>query len=107
MSNGHNSQAESYYSKKIISYIDGALTAEEKSEFEAFVQTHPEFEQKLSSKQSEFALIQSLIPKHEMNPELLESLENEMKQSAFDLLKSTSPNWSQRMKNFWEEWTNR
>ncbi len=32
------------YQKKIVSYIDGSLSPDERSEFEAFVRTNPEFE---------------------------------------------------------------
>jgi anti-sigma factor RsiW len=38
------------FEKKIIPYLDGSLSIEETSEFEAFISTHPEFEKKIKAK---------------------------------------------------------
>ena len=35
---------DSKFQKKILGYLDGSLSSEDKSEFEAYVRTHPEFE---------------------------------------------------------------
>ena len=50
------------FEKKIVPYLDGSLSTEEASEFEAFVFTHPEFENKIKSKQQEVELLRSRIP---------------------------------------------
>jgi anti-sigma-K factor RskA len=95
------------YQKKIVAYLDGSLAADEKSEFEAFVRTHPEFEAQIKSKEQELMLLRSRIPATTLSAESLSSLENEMKQSIFNLLKEEPKNFLDRVKNSWEEWTNR
>ena len=95
------------YQKKIIAYLDGSLSPDEKSEFEAFVRTHPEFEAQIKVKEEEFSHLKSLIPAMTLSKESIESIENEMKQSIFNLLKEEPKNFMDRVKNSWEEWINR
>jgi hypothetical protein len=95
------------YKKKITSYLDGSLTADEKSEFEAFVRTHPEFESLLEVKKGEVLLLKSMIPAVIPSRETCEFLESEMKMSVFNLLKGRPKNITEKIKNFWEEWINR
>jgi anti-sigma factor RsiW len=95
------------YHKKIIPYLDGSLSHDERSEFEAFVQTHPEFEAEIRSKEEEIHLIRSLIPTIAFSPETAESIENEIKQSAFHLLKEPPKNFFHSLKLNIEEWLSR
>lgn len=95
------------YQKKIISYLDGSLSAEEKSEFEAFVRTHPDFEAQIKVKENELSLLKTMIPGATLSSEALESIESEMKMSIFNLLKEEPKNLMERMRNSWEEWINR
>ncbi len=96
-----------YYDKKIVPYLDGSLSQEETAEFEAFVLTHPEFEQKITSKKTEIELIRSMIPSMAMSHETQESLENEMRSSIFNLLKEEPKTLIDSLKLKWEEWSSR
>lgn len=96
-----------YYDKKIVPYLDGSLTQEEIAEFEAFVLTHPEFEEKIVSKKNEIELIRQMIPSMSMSPETQESLENEMRASIFNLLKEEPKSLMDSMKLKLEEWFSR
>lgn len=100
-------RSENVYKKKIISYLDGSLSAEDKSEFEAYVRTHPEFEAEINKKTEELSALQGKIPAATLSATGLESLESEMKQSIFNLLKEEPKNLMDRVKNSWEEWINR
>lgn len=91
------------YQKKIISYLDGSMSADDKAEFEAFVSTHPEFESQIKVKEDELSLLKSLIPVMTLSPEALESIEGEMKQSIFNLLKEEPKTLMDRVRNFWED----
>lgn len=98
---------KNYYEKKIVPYLDGSLTAEETAEFEAFVLTHPEIEQKIKSKRDEIELIRSMIPSVRLSPETQESLDNEFRASAFNLLREEPRGIFDHIRNKWEDWTNR
>ena len=100
-------RSENVYKKKIISYLDGSLSSEDKSEFEAYVRTHPEFEAEINKKNEELAALQAMMPAATLSRQDLESLEGEMKQSIFNLLKEEPKNVMDRVKNSWEEWINR
>lgn len=95
------------FQKKIIPYLDGTLSVEEQSEFEAFVSTHPEFESQIKSKENELSLLRSMIPVVEFSRETQSSLDNEMKQSSFNLLKEEPRNLFDRVKTNLEDWLNR
>jgi len=98
---------DSKYIKKIISYLDGSLSPDEKSEFEAYVRTHPEFESVIQKKELELSFIKGLIPATPMSAEVAESLDNEMKLSIFNLLKEEPKNFLEKVKYSWEEWISR
>ena len=98
---------DSKFQKKILGYLDGSLSIEEKSEFEAYVRIHPEFETLIQKKESELSLLKSLIPASLLTQETAESLDNEMKLSIFNLLKEEPRNFMDRVKNSWEEWISR
>ncbi len=95
------------YQKKIISYIDGSLLPDERSEFEAFVRTNPEFENQLKKKEEELNLIKSLIPVAQISKDSLEALEAEMKVSVFNLLKDEPKGFMDRLSSAWEDFINR
>ncbi len=97
----------SNYQKKIISYLDGSLSPEEHSEFEAFVRTHPEFEASIKAKENELFLLKSLIPSIQLSRESEEALEREMHQSVLNLLKERPQNLWEQTKIKFEEWFNR
>lgn len=95
------------YQKKIQAYLDGSLSIEDKSEFEAYVRIHPEFEAQIQKKELELSLLKSLIPAAILPQETAESLDNEMKLSIYNLLKEEPRNFMDKVKNSWEEWISR
>lgn len=95
------------YHNKIMPYLDGTMSAEDRAEFEAFVLTHPEFEQEIKTKQEELALLKSLIPSIHLSKESHASLDLEIKQSVLNLLKPEPKNIWDSVKLKFEEWTNR
>lgn len=95
------------FQRKITPYIDGTLNPEERAEFEAFVATHPEVESQVKKKEDELALLKSMIPVVEFSRSTKESLDGEMKQSVFNLLKQEPKNLVDRIKSSFEEWINR
>lgn len=100
-----NTNQTSYapFKKQIISYLDGSLSADERSEFEAFVATHPEFESDIRTKEDEVNLIKSLIPMAIMAKETETSLENEVRTSIFNLLRKERSSVWEKLKDSWEE----
>lgn len=96
-----------YYDKKIVPYLDGSLSQEEIAEFEAFVLTHPEFEEKIISKKNEIELIRRMIPNVSMSTATQESLENEIRSSIFNLLKEEPKSLIDNVRLKLEEWTSR
>ncbi len=98
---------QNLYSKRIIPYLDGALSAPERAEFEAYVHTHPEFETQIKTKQDELAVVRSLIPAPMMARDALDTLENEIRESVLNLLREEPRNLRGRMKDAWEEWLSR
>ena len=98
---------DSKYQKKILGFLDGSLSADDKAEFEAYVRTHPEFETQIKKKEDEILFLKSLIPAGLMSKETAESLNNEMKLSIFNLLRQEPKNFMERVKSSWEDWVNR
>jgi anti-sigma factor RsiW len=95
------------FQKKIVPYLDGSLSKDEKSEFEAFVLTHPEFEEQINFKKNEISLLQSMIPQAMLTKESAETLENEMRASVFNLLKEEPKSFFDSLRIKWEEFVNR
>ncbi len=95
------------YQKKIVPYLDGSLSKDEASEFEAFILTHPEFETQVQNKQQEIQLLKNLIPAVQLSKESAETLENEMRASIFNLLKEEPKGLWDSLRIKWEEWINR
>ncbi len=99
--------SEHQFEKKITPYLDGSLSQEEVSEFEAFVLTHPEFEAKIKSKKDEIQLIKKMIPEVFLSRETSQTIQNEMKASVFNLLRQEPKTLTDKFKMKWEEWINR
>jgi anti-sigma factor RsiW len=95
------------YQKKIGPYLDGTLSQEELAEFEAFVMTHPEFETHIRTKQEEIQLLRSQIPAVALGQEALESLETEIRESVFNLLRQEPRSFWDGVKQSMEEWLSR
>ena len=95
------------YHKKIVPYLDGTLSQDDKAEFEAFVLTHPEFESEIKTKQEELALLRSLIPQATLEAQALEGLKAELKSSVNNLLKVEPKNFWDGLKMKWLDWLNR
>lgn len=95
------------FEKKIIPYIDGTLSTDDRNEFEAFVATHPDFQATLKVKQDEIFAIRSLIPNVSLSASSKATLEGEMKTSVFNLIKERPKNIVEYVKNFYQEITNR
>ncbi|MGE3611370.1 MAG: zf-HC2 domain-containing protein [Bacteriovoracaceae bacterium] len=91
------------YQNKIAAYLDGTLSQEEKAEFEAFVRTHPEFENEIKNKENEISLIKSLIPHGEVFARSYQDLEKEMRSSVFNLLKEPQRSPWQKVNDWLEE----
>lgn len=95
------------YQKKIVPYLDGSLSKDEKSEFEAFVLTHPEFEEQINTKKNEISLLRNMIPQVSLSKESAESLENELRASVYNLLKEEPKSIFDSLRIKWEEFVNR
>lgn len=95
------------YQKKIVPYLDGSLSKDEKSEFEAFVLTHPEFEEQINTKKNEIELLRNMIPQVQLSRESAESLENELRASVYNLLKEEPKSIFDSLRIKWEEFVNR
>lgn len=95
------------YQKKIVPYLDGSLSKDEKSEFEAFVLTHPEFEEQINTKKNEIELLRNMIPQVQFSKESAESLESELRASVFNLLKEEPKGFFDSLRIKWEEFVNR
>lgn len=95
------------FEKKIVPYLDGSLSKDESSEFEAFVLTHPEFETEIKNKKNEIQKLRSMIPVAQLSTDAHEALDNEMRASIFNLLKEEPKTFMESFKMKWEEWTNR
>lgn len=98
---------EKNYQKKIVPYLDGSLSKDETAEFEAFVRTHPEFQEQIRSKQEEIEILKSKIPAAALTQESHDSLAREMKSSIFNLLKEEPKSLFDNVRIKWEEWINR
>jgi hypothetical protein len=95
------------FERKIVPYLDGSLSKEETSEFEAFVLTHPEFESEIKSKKEEIERLKAMIPVAILSQEALEGLDTEMRTSIFNLLKVEPVSFLDKIKMRWEEWMSR
>lgn len=95
------------YQKKIMSYLDGSLSKDDHAEFEAFVMTHPEFEELIRSKEDEVNLLKSLIPTAVVSPMMLQGLQSELKTSVYNLLREDSTSTWEKLKLAWEDWISR
>ncbi len=95
------------FEKKIVPYLDGSLSKDELSEFEAFVMTHPDFEERIKSRREEVQLIKDMMPAALISSEAKESLELEMKASIFNLLKEEPKSLFDSLRIKWEEFRNK
>ena len=95
------------FEKKITPYLDGSLSNDDKSEFEAFVLTHPEFEQKIKLKQEEVENLKKMIPRALISKDSLESIQNEMRSSVFNLLKEKPKHFFDILRIKFEDWRKR
>lgn len=94
------------FQKKIIPYLDGSLTREETAEFEAFVLTHPEFENKIKEKRNELEAIRAMIPAALLTKSSQESMETEMRTSIYNLIKEEPRGLMDRIRIKWEDFLN-
>jgi hypothetical protein len=95
------------FQKKIVPYLDGSLSKDDRAEFEAFVLTHPEFEEQINHKKNEIELLRNMIPVPMIARETIESIENEMRASIFNLLKEEPKGIFDSFRIKWEEFVNR
>lgn len=101
------SEAQSYFNKNVTAFIDGSLHPQAQAEFEAFLRTHPEFITHIEAKQAELDYIKSFIPKAEFTRNIKETLNTEIKQSVFLLVRPKNANFFEKIKMSVEEWVNR
>jgi hypothetical protein len=104
LENNNNYQS---FEKKIIPYLDGSLTMEDASEFEAFVSTHSEFEKKVRAKEQEIENLKKMIPVAVITKDSLESIQSEMRVSIFNLLTEEPKGFFDHVRIKWEEWRSR
>lgn len=104
--NEMNSNFKSF-ERKIVPYLDGSLPMDEVSEFEAFVSTHPDFQEQIKNRQQEIQLIRQMIPVALISDESKESLESEMHTSIFNLIKEEPSGLFDSIRIKWEDWQNR
>ncbi len=95
------------FEKKIIPYLDGSLSIEETSEFQAFISTHPEFEKKIKAKELEIENFKKMIPAAVISKETLESIQTEMRVSIFNLLSEEPKSFFDHWRIKWEDWRSR
>lgn len=95
------------YKRKITSYIDGSLSPEETSEFEAFVSLNPEFQFEVDKKKQEIELLKTMMPQVELSSEEQEALEEEMKASIFNLIQEKPEGFLDSIRIKWENRFNR
>lgn len=91
------------YQKMIVPYLDGSLSVADRAEFEAFVMTHPEFESQIRVKSEELNFLKGLIPAAIIGKETEISLENEIRDSIFHLLRKEPTSLWERIKYGWED----
>jgi len=94
------------FQKKIVPYLDGSLSKEETAEFEAFVLTHPEFENKIKEKRDELETIRAMIPAGLLTKESQESMESEMRTSIYNLIKEEPRGFMDTVRIKWEDFLN-
>ncbi len=94
------------FQKKIVPYLDGSLSKEETAEFEAFVLTHPDFENKIKEKRNELESIRAMIPAGIMTKSSQESMEEEMRASIFNLIKEEPRGLMDKIRIKWEDFLN-
>lgn len=95
------------YKRKITSYIDGSLSPEESSEFEAFITLHPDFQTEVEKKKQEIELLKTMMPAAELSSEEQEALEEEMKTSIFNLIQEKPEGLFDSIRIKWENRFNR
>lgn len=95
------------FEKKIIPYLDGALSKEEHAEFEAYVRTNPELNAKVRARQEEVQLLTEKIPASVLSAASREALETEMRTSIFNLLREEPEGLFDGLRIRWEEFRNR
>lgn len=95
------------YQKKIVPYLDGSLEPQDKSEFEAFVSTHPDFEKLVKERESEIIRLQKMIPSMDPSEDSRESLQTEMKASVDNLFEEVPQGRWKNLKLKIEDWLNR
>lgn len=95
------------YHKKIVPYLDGSLSADERSEFEAYVHTHPDFESEIEAKRQEVETLKASIPAVSLSKRALDSLDAEIKQSVFNLLKEEPKSFWDSVKIRLDDWLSR
>jgi hypothetical protein len=68
---------------------------------------NPNLKEELRHKEKEVETILSFIPQVDLHKETLRTLERELKQSVFSLLRKKPKNLWENFKNRYEEWINR
>lgn len=95
------------YQKKITPYLDGTLNPHDRNEFEAFVATHPEFQVLVQKRREEINLILEMIPSAKMTKTAAASLNEEIRESVFNLLRPEKRTLWQSVELKIEDWLNR
>lgn len=88
------------YQKKMTAYLDGTLPATERSEFEAYVETHPDFAQMFNKKKEEIEFLKSIIPEAKLSEESSDSLKSEINFSVKQLLSDEEEGMFSKFKSF-------
>ena len=92
-----------HFARKIPAYFDGTLKESERTEFEAYVGSHPEFADYFRKKEVEQNSIKMRIPNTELDSVALEALESEVKEVIKNLFHEDDASLSKRVGNWFKE----
>jgi|GEM_PF-6032920 len=93
--------------QRINSYLDGTLSSDERSKFEAMMRLDKTLSLKVREKKEEYDLFCRLIPNQRPTPESFEMMQTEMRNSVFDLVEEKPDSFSDLVRIKWENLINR
>jgi len=92
-----------HFAKKIPAYFDGTLRDSERTEFEAYVGTHPDFAAHFRQKEADYQSLRLRIPNQGLSPEAQERLEVEAKEVIHNLFRDDEATVGKRFSSWFKE----
>ncbi|MBY0517653.1 MAG: hypothetical protein K2P81_12125 [Bacteriovoracaceae bacterium] len=92
-----------HFARKVPAYFDGTLRDSEKTEFEAYVGTHPEFAQYFRQKEAEQNTLKLRVPDALLEASETESLEGEIKEIIGNLFVEDDARLTKKVSNWLKE----